>query len=91
MAVEKAGKVERVKAKIIALWLHIWLKRIARKYPDFFVKMLNDLDLSDKCIKIMKLRYIEKKKFKEIPELVHTEERNVYTLHKRVIDKIIKL
>lgn len=83
--------MELVKAKIIALWLHIWLKRIARKYPDFFVKMLDDLDLSDKCIKIMKLRYMEQKKFKEIPKLVHTEERNVYTLHKQVIDKIIKL
>ena len=57
--------MERVKAKIIALWLHIWLKRIAKKYPDFFVKMLDDLDLSDKSIKIMKLRYIERKKFKE--------------------------
>lgn len=88
---EKADAVERVKAKIIAFWLHIWLKRIARKYPDFFAKMLYDLDLSDKAIKIMNLRYIEKKKFKEIPKLVNTEERNVYTLHKQVIDKIINL
>ena len=46
--VAKVAKVELVKAKIIALWFHIWLKRIARKYPLFFVKILDDLELSEK-------------------------------------------
>lgn len=83
--------MERVKAKIIALWLHIWLKRIAKKYPDFFVKMLDDLDLSDKQIKIMKYRYINGMKFKQITNLVFMEERSIHRLHKQVIDKIINL
>jgi hypothetical protein len=33
----------RLKNKLVSLWLHFWLKRIAKKYPDFFDKMLSDL------------------------------------------------
>lgn len=80
-----------LKERIIALWLHIWLKRISKKYPDFFNRMMQDLDLPEKAIEVMKLRYVERKKFKEIPSIVNTEERNVYRLHKYVIDKIIHL
>lgn len=82
---------ELVKAKIIALWLHIWLKRIARKYPLFFVKILDDLDLSEKQSKIMKYRYINGMKFKQITNFVFMEERSVHRLHKQVIDKLINL
>lgn len=87
----KAVAVELVKAKIIALWLHIWLKRIAKKYPDFFVKMLDDLLLTENQIKIMKYRYINGLKFKQITNYVFMEERSIHRLHKQVIDKIIKL
>ena len=80
-----------LKNKIIALWLHFWLKRIATKYPDFFVQMIYDLGVPDKAIEVMMWRYMEKKKFKEIPKYIHTEERNVFYLHKTVIDKIINL
>lgn len=89
--VDEEAEVDLVKAKIIALWLHFWLKRIAQKYPDFFVEMIDDLGVSDKAVEVMMWRYIEKKKFKEIPKYVHTEERNVFNLHKSVIDKIINL
>lgn len=82
---------ELVKDKIISLWLHFWLKRVANKYPDFFVQMIYDLGASDKAVEVMMWRYIEKKKFKEITKYVHTEERNVFNLHKSVIDKIIHL
>ena len=80
-----------LKNKIIALWLHFWLKRIAAKYPDFFVQMIYDLGVPDKAVEVMMWRYMEKKKFKEIPKYIHTEERNVFHLHKSVIDKIINL
>ena len=83
--------MELVKAKIIALWLHIWLKRIARKYPLFFVKILDDLELSEKQSKIMKYRYINGMKFKQITNFVFMEERSVHRLHKQVIDKLINL
>lgn len=83
--------MQHAKDKIVAIWLHLWLKRIARKYPDFFAKMLDDLLLSDMQKQIMYYRYIKGLKFKAIPNKVNTEERNVYRLHQQVIDKIINL
>jgi hypothetical protein len=84
------GLVE-VKNKIISLWLHFWLKRIAKRYPDFFSMMLEDLDLSEKEKQIMHWRYVKRKKFKELPQIVFVEERQVYRLHNKVIKTIINL
>lgn len=83
--------MQRVKVKIIALWLHIWLKRIAKRYPDFFENMLTDVVDSEKGKKIMRARYIQRLKFKQIPELVNLEERQVYKIHQEIIEHIIKL
>lgn len=83
--------VASVKLKVISLWLHLWLKRIAKKYPDFFIKMIDDVVDSDKGKKIMEARYIEKLKFKQIPELVNLEERQVYKIHKDIIEHIIRI
>lgn len=76
------------KDKIVSLWLHIWLKRVAKKYPDFFIKMLEDLFLTNKQINVMKYRYIYGLKFKQIVYEVNMEERSIHRLHKQVIDKI---
>lgn len=89
--VEEVAKVELVKDKIISLWLHLWLKRIAKKYPDFFLQMLEDLYLDKKAVKIMKARYIDRLTFKEIPDIVFLEERQVYRIHQKVINKLIHL
>lgn len=83
--------VHRIKAKIIALWLHLWLKKVAKRYPDFFQQMINDVVDSDKGCQIMCLRYIHRLKFKEIPEIVHLEERQVYKIHQQIINHIINL
>lgn len=88
---EKVAKVELVKDKIVSLWLHLWLKRIAKKYPDFFLQMLDDLCLDKKAVKIMKARYIDRLTFKEIPDIVFLEERQVYRIHQKVINKFIHL
>ena len=77
--------------KIVALWLHFWLKRIAKKYPDFFDQMLSDLLLSPKEKAIMKARYRDGFKFKQIPEIVNVELRQVHRIHQAVINKIIHL
>lgn len=83
--------MQHVKAKIIALWLHIWLKRIAKRYPEFFERMINDVVDNDKSRLIMYARYIHRLKFKEIPEIVHLEERQVYKIHQQIINKLINL
>ena len=80
-----------VRDKIIALWLHLWLKRIARKYPMFFIQILEDTVDSDKGKAIMKARYIERYKFKQIPKLVNLELRQVYKIHQDIINHIIRL
>lgn len=80
-----------VKAKIIALWLHIWLKRIAKRYPDFFTQMIDDIVDSDKGKLIMHARYVQRLKFKQIPDLVHLELRQVYKIHQEIIKHIINI
>lgn len=89
--VEEVVEVELVKDKIIALWLHLWLKRIAKKYPDFFMQMLDDLDLDKKAVKIMKARYVDRLTFKQIPDIVYVDERQVYRIHQKVIKKFIHI
>ena len=80
-----------VKAKIIALWLHIWLKRIAKRYPEFFTQMINNIVDSDKGKLIMHARYVQRLKFKQIPDLVHLELRQVYKIHQEIIKHIINI
>jgi hypothetical protein len=82
---------ELVKDKIISLWLHFWLKRVAKKYPDFFMKMLDDIVDSDKGKTIMKARYIDRLKFKQISGLVNLEERQIYKIHQKIIKHLIHL
>ena len=82
---------ELVKDKIISLWLHFWLKRVAKKYPDFFIKMLDDIVDSDKGKTIMKARYIDRLKFKQISGLVNLEERQIYKIHQKIIKHLIRL
>jgi hypothetical protein len=82
---------ELVKDKIISLWLHLWLKRVAKKYPDFFMKMLDDIVDSDKGKTIMKARYIDRLKFKQISGLVNLEERQIYKIHQKIIKHLIRL
>lgn len=82
---------EKLKLEIIAFWfIRIFLPRIARRYPDFFIQMLDDEIDSDKGKKIMIARYIEKKKFKQIPDLVNLEQRQVYKIHQNIIYYLIK-
>lgn len=92
---ELAKEVEVVKVlvrdKIISIWLHFWLKRVARRYPAFFIQMLDDVIDSDKGKIIMKARYIERYKFKQIPKLVNLELRQVYKIHQEIIKQFINL
>lgn len=83
--------MDRAKASIIALWLHIWLKRIAKRYPEFFNQMLDDVIDSDKAKVIMRARYVERMKFKQIPDVANVELRQVYKIHQDVINILINL
>lgn len=82
-----------VKAKIISLWLHFFLQRIGSKHPEFLFALLTDIDASERQKIIMRSRYVDKLKFKQIPDVkgVNCELRNVMREHRKVIDKLINL
>lgn len=82
--------VEYVKNKINLWQQYMLLRKIARKDADFFARFVGDYCESDKELKIMMLRYVHKLKFKQIPENVNVEERQVYKLHQKVIDALLK-
>ena len=82
-----------VKAKIISLWLHFFLQRIGSKHPEFLSALLIDIDATERQKIIMMSRYVNKLKFKQIPDVkgVNCELRNVMREHQKVIDKLINL
>lgn len=82
-----------VKAKIISLWLHFFLKRIGSKHPEFLSALLTDISASKRQRIIIMSRYVDKLKFKEITGIkgVNCELRHVMREHKTVIDKLINL
>lgn len=55
------------------------------------MQILEDVVDSEKGKTIMKARYIERCKFKQIPGLVHLELRQVYKIHQDIIKHIIHL
>lgn len=60
MQPEGAVKVDVVKRKVIALWLHFFLNRIGSKHPEFLSDLLNDLNISERHKIIIKSRYVDK-------------------------------
>ncbi len=89
---EKQAITSKIKRDIIAFWLtHIYLRRLGKRYPDFFIKMINDITDNKIARKIMFLRYTGETplKFEAISYDLNIDVRNVFTYHKKVIDTII--
>lgn len=78
-----------VEHKAISLWLHLFLKRMAKKFPDIFITFMSEYCDDKRALHLMELRYIKGLKFKQIPEYIHVEERQIYKIHQKVIDNII--
>ena len=84
--------MESVKHKIISFWLtHIFLRRIGKRYPDYFYKWICDLTDDQKARSIMNLRYAREtqQKFEAIAINLNMTPRRVFEKHKKVIDRII--
>lgn len=84
--------LDRVKHKIVFFWLtHCFLRRIAKRYPEYFEKWIKDTTDNRIARKIMKLRYMgdTQLKFEAIAYEMNMDLRNVFTYHKKVIDEII--
>jgi hypothetical protein len=84
--------MENVKHKIISFWLtHVFLRRIGKRYPDFFKQWVYETTDNRIERKIMLLQYTgdNQMKFFAIALELNTDERNVFAYHKKFIDRLI--
>lgn len=84
--------MENVKHKIIAFWLtHIFLRRIGKRYPEFFNNWIKDITDNQKQRRIMALRYTgdTPMKFEAIAIELNTTPRRVFEQYKKVINRLI--
>ena len=82
--------LEDVKRRVIFFWLtHCFLRRIGKRYPEYFEHWMKDLTDNRNAIKVMKLRYIDNLKFEAIAYEMNTDIRNVFSYHKKIVERII--
>lgn len=94
--------MENIKRRIISFWLtHIFLRRIAKRYPDFFKQWICDITDNRLERRVALLRYYGDKedenkpegihplKFYEIADKLHTVERNIFIYHKNFVERLI--
>lgn len=84
--------MENVKRKIIFFWLtHIFLRRIEKRYPDYFYRWICELTDDTKARSIMNLRYAKEtqEKFEAIAIELNMPLRRVFERHKKVVNRII--
>lgn len=70
---------------------HIFLRRIGKRYPEFFNAWIADITDNKTERKIMAMRYTGTSplKFEAIAIELHTDVRNVFKYHKRVVERLI--
>ena len=84
--------MENVKRKIITFWLtHVFLRRIGKRYPEYFYKWICELTDDTTARSIMSLRYVQdpQQKFESIAIELNIPLRRVFEKHKKVINRII--
>ena len=84
--------MESVKHKAVSFWLtHIFLRRIGKRYPEYFTTLIKDLTDDRTARKIMLMRYTgdEQAKFEAIACELNISLRRVFEKHKKVIDCMI--
>lgn len=81
-----------MKDSVIRFWLtHHYLRKIGKRYPDFFMNLINEITDSQREIRIMKERYVLNKKFEAIAIDMNVDVRYVFRRHRQVIDKLVKI
>jgi hypothetical protein len=84
--------MDSVKHKVV-FWFftHFFLRRIAKRYPDFFKKWVYDTTDNALQRKIMMARYTEETqlKFEALAIDLHVSARRVFEHHKSVVDRLI--
>lgn len=84
--------MEDIKHKIIYFWLtHFFLRRIGKRYPDFFKQWVFDNVENNTERKILILRYTgeTRMKFSAIAIELHLDESNMFKYHKRAVTALV--
>ena len=84
--------MEDIKHKIIYFWLtHFFLRRIGKRYPDFFKQWVYDSTDNRIERKIMLLRYTgkEQMKFEAIAIELKIDTSNMFKYHKRAVNALV--
>ena len=84
--------MEEVKRKIIYFWLtHFFLRRIGKRYPDFFKQWVTDNIENTIERKILIFRYTgeSQMKFSAIALELKLDESNLFKYHKRAVNSLI--
>lgn len=84
--------MENVKHKIIYFWLvHIFLRRIGKRYPEFFKQWIYGSTDNNIERKILMMRYTgeSQMKFSAIALELKLDESNLFKYHKRAVNRLI--
>lgn len=84
--------MENVKHRIIFFWMtHLFLRRIAKRYPDYFTQWVKDITDDNTKREIMRLRYLgdQPLKFEAIAIKMNIPIRRVFEKHKSVVNRMI--
>lgn len=81
-----------MKDSVVRFWLtHHYLRKIGKRYPEFFMSLIEEITDSSREIRIMKERYVLNKKFEAIAIDMNVDVRYVFRRHRQVIDKLVKI
>ena len=84
--------MDTIKQKVIYLFfIHIFLRRIGKRYPEFFKKWIYDYVENAKERKILLMRYTgdTKKKFTAIAIELGMDESNLFKKHRKAVERLI--
>ena len=84
--------MDAVTHKIIYFFfVHIFLRRIGKRYPDFFKEWISDYIENPIEKRILILRYTgeTRKKFVAIALEIGMDESNMFKYHKRAVERLI--
>lgn len=82
--------MDAVKEEILAWWLRkVLLPFLGKRFPGFLATLLDWLELPKHGKDIVLLRYAQDLGWKEIGPIVGLEDRQVFSVHKKCIEKLI--
>lgn len=84
--------MESARRKAVSFWLtHIFLRRIGKRYPEYFERWVKDTTDDGTARKIMAMRYMgdDPMKFEAIAYELNISPRRVFEKHKKVIDRMV--